>query len=87
MKSTIKLGLVLLLVGIFISSPLVAFAQEEGEVTQEKMAGQSVEDTTESSPGGDKAKIENPSDPTSSPLAKEYKHKCSPAKRKPHKGY
>lgn len=82
MHSSIKLSLVLLLVAIFIFSPLVAFAQEEGEAVQEQITSESVEGTTEPSPEGTEITVENPSDPTSSPLSEEYKHKCSP--HKPH---
>jgi len=85
MKDRIKLCLLFFLLGMFIFSPLVAFAQEKGEVTQGKMTGQSVEDTTEPFSEGDKVDVENPSDPTSSPLSEEYKHKCSP--HEPHKGH
>jgi len=36
MRNKIKLGLVVLLIGIFILSPLVAFAQEKGKVSQNR---------------------------------------------------
>lgn len=82
MNSSIKLVLVLFLVGIFIFSPLVVFAQEEGETVQEQITSESVEGTTEPSPEGTEITVENPSDPTSSPLAEEYKHHHSPCKPK-----
>ena len=63
MKTTVKHGMVFLLAGMLIFSPLVAFAEEAGEVTGEEMV-------SESQAGH--------SNPTSSPLAEAYGHPVSP---------
>ena len=93
MKGRMKLGMMILLSGMLIFSPLAAFAQEEGEVRGKKMVSESPEGsadpssegTTAPSPEGDQMGAENLSDPTSSPLGKAYGKRCSPHKPKKHK--
>ena len=62
MKDTIKLSVMILMAGILIFSPLVAFAQEEGEVAGKETLTQSPEGMA--GPSSD--------DPTSSPLSEAY---------------
>jgi len=93
MKGTINLSVMILLATILIFSPMAAFALDEGEATGSKMQnvspegspGPSSEGAAGPSPKGssegDKLGAENP-DPTSSPLAKEYKRRCSDHKPK-----
>lgn len=69
-----KFGVMILLGTILIFSPMVAFAQEEGEVPGKEMPSESPEG------GADTTALGDNSDPTSSPLAEAYEHPVSPHK-------
>ena len=77
MKNTIKFCVMVLMTGILIFSPLVAFAQEAGEASDKKVLAESLSSTAEPSSEEGEVGLENP-DPTSSPLAEAYERCVSP---------
>lgn len=80
MKGRMKFGVMILLGTILIFSPMVAFAQEEGEVTADEMPSESPEGSAVPTSEEDEVVSDNPSNPTSSPLAEAYEHPVSPHK-------